>query len=180
MPVFSISTDTIDQTCNSCAKKSKAFSYDVCLESLESVPVSRATNLQGLALIAMELALENATSTISTIIKFLDNETSTFDDDPFGLACMKDCLELYSNGVTTLLESVGDFLIGKYDEARKKMNSVMDATSMCEDGFMEKKLLIEEGNNMNSSPLTEENYNLFQLCDIALCIVNLLSLSLDV
>ncbi|KAM7254133.1 hypothetical protein ACFE04_031815 [Oxalis oulophora] len=131
--------------------------------SLESVPVSHATNLQGLAIIAIELALVNATNTIKTINKLLDDETRSFS-----LASMEDCLEIYSVGVTTLVKALEDFLTGKYNDARVRMSLVMDDTSVCEDGFMEK-----------TTPLTTENYALFELCDIALCIVNLLSFSLD-
>ncbi|MBA0684764.1 hypothetical protein Goari_026327, partial [Gossypium aridum] len=41
----------------------------------------------------------------------------------------------------------------------------MDGTTTCEEGF---------GDMEEASPLTEQNYSVFQLCDVALCIVNLL------
>lgn len=42
-------------TCKQCAEKSSIFNYTFCVTSLQSVPLSHATNLQGLALVAMEL-----------------------------------------------------------------------------------------------------------------------------
>ncbi|KAL5791493.1 hypothetical protein ACOSP7_000087 [Xanthoceras sorbifolium] len=160
-----ISVDKINQTCTKCAEMSTAFSYNVCLTSLKAVPASHVTNLQGLALIAMELALQNATASISTIKKLL----SSGSFDPFASSCLMDCLEQYSGGVVTLVGATGAFLTGKYDEANLWVSSSMDAATACEHGF--KKM---EG---EVSPLEKENYYLFQLCDIAICIINLLSLS---
>lgn len=162
--VFSI--DIIKQTCRTCADKSTIFSHDLCLTSLQSIPVSHATNIQGLALIAMELALENATNTISSIEKLLTSRTF----DPFARACLEDCFKLYSHGVVTLIDATGAFLTGQYSTANVWLSAVMEGATTCEEGFPEK-----EG---ELSPLTKENYYLFQLCDIALCIIHLLSLPL--
>ncbi|KAJ4728771.1 Pectinesterase inhibitor [Melia azedarach] len=159
------SVDIINQTCKICAEESTFFSYSLCLASLQTIPVSHAANLQGLALIAMELALENATNTVSSIEKLL--RSGGFD--PFALACLKDCFKLYSDSVVTLIDATGAFLTGQYVSANVWLSAVMEATSTCEEGFTEK-----EG---EVSPLTKENYNLFQLCDIALCIIHLLSLA---
>lgn len=160
------STDIIKQTCKTCADKSTIFSYDLCLTSLQSIPVSHATNIQGLTLIAMELALENATNTISSIEKLLTSGTF----NPFARACLEDCFKLYSNGVVTLIDATGAFLTGQYSTANVWLSAVMEGATTCEEGFTEK-----EG---ELSPLTKENYYLFQLCDIALCIIHLLSLHL--
>ncbi|CAB4279327.1 unnamed protein product [Prunus armeniaca] len=113
----------------------------------------------------MELALENATNTLSTIEKLLSNKSF----DPFALVCLKDCLQLYSDAITTLRDAVGAFLRGDYNTANIWVSAVMEAPTTCEEGFKEK-----EG---EVSPLKNENYNLFQLCDIALCISHLLKYS---
>ncbi|XP_021901856.1 putative invertase inhibitor [Carica papaya] len=157
------SVDIIKQTCTTCAAKSTIISYSFCLTSLQVIPVSHATNLQGLAGIAMELALKNATNTISSIVGLLSNASF----DPFALACLGDCLELYSDGVVTLVDAIGALLTGQYSTANIWVSAVMEAATTCEEG------LTMEG---NVSPLTIENYNFFQLCDIALCIINWLSL----
>ncbi|KAI9176581.1 hypothetical protein LWI28_004563 [Acer negundo] len=158
-----LSVDKINQTCTKCAEMSTIFSYDVCLTSLQAVPASHATNLQGLALVAMELAIQNATASICTIKELV----SSGSFDPFETCCLMDCLEEYSCGVVTLIEATGAFLTGKYEEANVWVSSVMDAATTCEDGFTDRQ--------GHESPLKKENYFLFQLCDIALCIFNLLS-----
>ncbi|KAK9190682.1 hypothetical protein WN943_019291 [Citrus x changshan-huyou] len=137
-----------------------------CEDGLKEKKVSHATNIQGLALIAMELALENATNTISSIEKLLTSRTF----DPFARACLEDCFKLYSHGVVTLIDATGAFLTGQYSTANVWLSAVMEGATTCEEGFPEK-----EG---ELSPLTKENYYLFQLCDIALCIIHLLSLPL--
>ncbi|XP_031279991.1 putative invertase inhibitor [Pistacia vera] len=161
------SLDILDQTCRTCADRSIVFSYNVCLTSLQTIPVCHATNLQGLALIAMELALENATTSISTINKLLTSGTL----DPFALACLEDCLKLYSSAVVTLIDATGAFLTGEYGIANVWLTAVMEASTTCEEGFSEREEM--------ECPLKKENYNLFQLCDIALCIINLLSLHVN-
>jgi len=152
--------DIIEQTCEICANQSIILSYGLCSSSLPVVPVSHSANLEGLALVAMELALENASSTLATIEKLLDS-TSV---GSFALGALTDCLELYSDAAWTIVNSVGVFLSGNYDVTRMWMSSVMEAASTCQQGFTERGEV---------SPLTQENYNLFQLCGIALCIIHL-------
>ncbi|XP_061359096.1 pectinesterase inhibitor 12-like [Gastrolobium bilobum] len=155
-----LSNDIIDQTCKKCANQSIILSYNLCSTSLPLIPVSHSTNLQGLALIAMELALENVTNTLATIEKLLDS--TSFDN--IALGCLKDCLELYTDAAWTIVNSIGVFLSGNYEVTRTWMSSVMEAASTCQKGFVE---------NGEVSPLTKENYNIFQLCGIALCIIHL-------
>lgn len=154
------SSDIIDETCEKCANQSMILSYSLCSTALPVIPVSRATNLQGLAVIAMELALENVTSTLATIEKLLGNESL----DSYALGCLTDCLELYSDAVWTIVSSVDVFLSGNYEVSKTWMSLVMEAASTCQKGFEEKGRV---------SLLTEENYNLFQLCGIALCIIHM-------
>ncbi|KAL2322950.1 hypothetical protein Fmac_027329 [Flemingia macrophylla] len=152
--------DIINETCEKCANQSMILSYGLCSSSLLAISVSHSANLEGLALVAMELALENVTSTLATIDKLLGSES--FDN--FGLGCLADCLELYSDAAWTIVNSVGVFLSGNYEVTRTWMSSVMEAASTCQQGFTERGEV---------SPLTQENYNLFQLCGIALCIVHM-------
>ncbi|XP_054791129.1 putative invertase inhibitor [Prosopis cineraria] len=168
--VITVSTinaeDLIDQTCKKCENRSIILNYGLCSTSLQVIPVSHAANLQGLALIAMELALENATTTLSTIEKLMMNTTSLDgDDEELALrACLRDCLELYSDAAWRIMNSIGAFLSENYETTKTWMSSVMEAASTCQEGFAEKG---------EASPLTKENYNLFQLCGISLCIVHL-------
>ncbi|XP_057475962.1 putative invertase inhibitor [Actinidia eriantha] len=167
-PVTSPPADLINTTCKQCADKyPTTFSYDFCTTSLEPIPISHVTNLQGLALIAMELALENATNTISKIERLL----SSGEFDTFTLWCLKDCMELYRDGVSMLVTSIGVFMIEQYDVADLLLSAVVETASTCEDGFKERQ--------GEAFPLTAQNDNLSQLGDIALCIINLLSVALN-
>lgn len=157
------SGDIIDQTCKTCADRSATTNYDFCLASLQAVPVSQATNLQGLGLIAMELALANAADTVSRTKELLINGTAF---DPFVLDCLEDCLGLYLGTVMTLLDSVGAFLSEHYLNAQMSLSAAMEAVATCEEGFAEKR---------GVSPLAKENYDLLQLCNVALCIIHLLT-----
>ncbi|CAK7356221.1 unnamed protein product [Dovyalis caffra] len=156
--------DITNRTCKRCAEDSTAFSYDFCISSLQTIPASHATNLHGLAIIGMELALENATNTISTIKYLLSSGTF----DRYALVRLRDCLELYTDAIVTIVDGVAAFLTEHYSVAEVKVSAVMEASTTCEEGFAEKKGVV--------SPLTEENFNLFQLSDISLCIIHILSL----
>ncbi|XP_052210355.1 putative invertase inhibitor [Diospyros lotus] len=161
-PVTALYGDLINATCKQCADLSVVFNYNFCSASLQEIPISHVTNLQGLALVAMELALENVTATISTIQNMLDSGRF----DPFAVGCLKDCLELYADSSQVLLNAIVAFLSEQLDAANVLVSAVMETTVTCEEGFREK-----EG---EVSPLTEENESLFQLSDIALCIIKLL------
>ena len=163
------SSDIINQTCKKCADQSPVINYSFCSASLQAVPVSRAiTNLQGLALVAMELALESATTTILAIEQLLGNETSAGALDPLSLRCLEDCLELYSDGVATLADAIGAFLGELYGAAGVWLSAVMEAPVTCEEGFKELRREVV-------SPLASQNYDFFQFCDVALCIGHLLT-----
>lgn len=111
----------------------------------------------------MELALENATNTISTIQKMLSSK----EFDPFAIDCLRDCLELYADAIAMLVDAFVAFLAEHFDIATVLMRTVMDATSTCDEEFTEKKGEL--------TLLAKENYNLFQLSDISSCIINKVS-----
>lgn len=150
-------------TCKQCAEKSSIFNYTFCVTSLQSVPLSHATNLQGLALVAMELALENATSTIMTIEKMLSSKAF----DPFAMNCLTDCLQLYGDSISLLVSSITSFLLEQFDAANMLMTAVMEEVDTCDEGFTEKKGEV--------TPLVKENYYILEIRSIALCITKLLS-----
>ncbi|MCD7448447.1 hypothetical protein HAX54_042245 [Datura stramonium] len=103
----------------------------------------------------MELSLENATNTISTIEKMLSGK----EFDPFAIDCLRDCLELYADAIAMLVDAFAAFLSEHFDIATVLMRTVMDATSTCDEEFTEKKGEL--------TPLAKENYNLFQLSEIS-------------
>lgn len=156
--------DIINKTCNTCASKASSnFSYEFCYTSLDAIPVSHATNLGGLGLIALELALVNATNTISIISNILNKN----DSSPHCNNCLVSCLELYLDISLRLEECIDEFVSGKkHDILYLWVSEIMQATTICELGFK------DDG---KVSPLTNENHNLSQLCGIVLCIIDLIS-----
>ncbi|XAR70589.1 hypothetical protein NMG60_11027493 [Bertholletia excelsa] len=160
-------TDLINTTCKQCSDKSTSFKYDFCLASLQAIPAGHVVNLQGLALVTLELTLENATATISIIEEILNSGKF----DTFSVRCLKDCLELYADSTSTLIDSIVAFLSKQYETTTLLLTAVMEATSTCEEEFKKK----EE----RKSPVTQENNNVFHLSEIAVCTVGLLSTALD-
>ncbi|XP_060207520.1 putative invertase inhibitor [Lycium barbarum] len=155
--------DLINSTCKECSDKSTDINYNFCVTSLQAIPASHVTNLQGIGLVAMELALKNATNTISTIEKMLSSK----EFEPFAMDCLRDCLELYADAIAMLVDAFAAFLYKQLDAANIFMRTVMDATSTCDEGFTEKKGEL--------TPLAKENNNLFQLSDISWCIIKQVS-----
>ncbi|KAI4311606.1 hypothetical protein MLD38_036489 [Melastoma candidum] len=156
----SSSGDDITGTCRVCARATPSLSYKFCVSSLRSVPASRHVDLRGLALISIELAIVNASETISTVEGMINQ--GSYDQDPVAMSCLKECLGGYEDATDALLRGVGDFTAGKYTLVGESVSGVMDMCKKCEGGF-------EKGGKI--CPLKEENYDLFQLCNIALCII---------
>ncbi|KAF8412509.1 hypothetical protein HHK36_000477 [Tetracentron sinense] len=144
--------DLIQETCEICADRSPILSYNFCVTSLQAVHQSHTANVQGLGIIALELALDNATDTVSSIEKLLKKETF----DPYAMLCLEDCLELYSDAITRLRNSISAFLFEVYCDANVWVSAAMEATRTCEGGFKD-----QEG---EVSPLTEKNSNLLFSC----------------
>ncbi|XP_077242343.1 putative invertase inhibitor [Tasmannia lanceolata] len=136
--------------------------YDFCVTSLETDSRSYTTDLQGLGVISVELAITRASITISYIKDLMKNTTS----DPFIKERLRSCLDQYSNAIPTLENSSMAFKSKRYEDVNIWVSAAMDGATTCEDGFNE-----EEG---HVSPLTKENGELFQLGAIALAVTHLL------
>ncbi|KAK4742030.1 hypothetical protein SAY87_000031 [Trapa incisa] len=157
------SRDIVNQTCEKCYELSQTLSYAFCWAALGPIPIAHMTNVEGLAVISMELALQNATNTVSTITELLKDMSL----DPFTTLSLKRCLELYGGTVPILVDSIGAFMMGQYGTSAMWLSGVMETASNCEDGFGKR--------TSEASPLSQENWRLFQLSDIAICIIHLLS-----
>ncbi|KAJ4885416.1 Plant invertase/pectin methylesterase inhibitor superfamily protein [Raphanus sativus] len=172
--------DMIEETCKTCASKSMIFDYNFCMSSLNSPPMSPPppllpTNLSFLALTPMLQALDNATATAS-IIQQLMSEGGGFEDDDYGRACLRDCLELYEDAAERLEEAVRVFVSREEKETVKVMvSAAMEVATTCETGFMERDGGDGGGAMTWTSPLGVENYKLFELGEIAICIINMIS-----
>ncbi|KAF9590420.1 hypothetical protein IFM89_035255 [Coptis chinensis] len=140
------------------------LSFNFCKSSLEEVvPHKGSLSVQELGIIALELATINATNTVTSIQKMLTRKTF----GPHASLCLKDCLELYSDVIPTLSDSVRALVNNNEYTANIMISAAMEAATTCQDGFEE-----EEG---EVRPLVNDNNDFFQLCDIALVITSLVS-----
>lgn len=159
----SLSCQLIHQTCTRIADNDPNVSYNLCVMSLESNPMSANANLEELGVIAVELALSNATYINWYISNKLLQEKGF---DPYAKACLKDCHELYSDAIPELKDVLDDFKDKDYYKANIELSAAMEASTTCEDGYKERKGEV--------SPLAKEDTNFFQLCAIALAFTNML------
>ncbi|KAH7525287.1 hypothetical protein FEM48_Zijuj06G0209000 [Ziziphus jujuba var. spinosa] len=148
-----------------CSKTDPNLSYNFCVASLQSSPESRgASNLRQLGSISIKLIKRNVTGTRHFIKELLTIKNKTLT--PYQKACLKDCMELYSDAVSTIEETMEAYKSKHYADANVELSSVVDAATSCEDGFGERKDVV--------SPLTKRNKDVFQLSAISLSIINML------
>lgn len=152
----------LNQTCREIVDGDPNVNFSFCMTTFQAVPC-HTVNLDGLGLIAMNLTRSNASSTIRYIQRILKQKALR----PYMRNCLKDCLDLYSDGVSSLNDAVNDIKIENYNEANVQISATMDAPVTCEDGFKEKKGV--------KSPLTKRNADTFQLSAIVLSIISMLS-----
>lgn len=150
-----VAESLIQETC----KKASQVNYTLCITALESDPRSPTADLAGLGSISIQLALANATQTWSHIQEML--KSGRFDS--YDKARLEDCLELYSEAISNLTESLKALKDKSYLDVNVQVSAAMTDSDTCEDGFKEKAGRV--------SPSTEENYYLSQLGSIALAIV---------
>ncbi|KAK7386193.1 hypothetical protein VNO78_26230 [Psophocarpus tetragonolobus] len=155
----------IHQTCMDCSKNDPNISYKYCVTSFRSNHKSLyAKKLQELGLISIKIIRHNVTDTNAHINELLKKGNKSID--PFIKACLGDCLEVYSDTISTFRDAIRDYKAKRYADCNVKLSSIIDASTTCEDGFKQKNDAI--------SPLTKRNEDTFQLSAIALSIVNML------
>ncbi|KAF5185599.1 Trigalactosyldiacylglycerol 4 protein [Thalictrum thalictroides] len=78
---------------------------------------------------------------------------------PYTRGCLTDCLELYSDAISSLNTAMNDCKIERYYEANIQLSATMDAPTTCEDGFKQKIGLNKETQVINPQSLkaTQEN-----------------------
>ncbi|XP_027336995.1 putative invertase inhibitor [Abrus precatorius] len=154
----------IRQTCKNCSNSDPNISYKFCITSFQSDRRSHcAKTLQELGLVSIKLVRHNVTNTSAHINELLNQNKGL---DPFIKECLDDCLEVYSDAISTLRGAIRDYKAKRYGDSNIKLSSVIDASTTCEDGFKQKNDVV--------SPLTKRNKDTFQLSAIALSIVNML------
>ncbi|XP_061999794.1 putative invertase inhibitor isoform X2 [Rosa rugosa] len=153
----------ISETCKKCARNDPNLSYKFCVTSLQAAPNSHGADLRRLGLISMKLVQHNVTNTRHFIKHLLKNKKL----DKFVRARLDDCLELYTDAIPTIKQAIKNYKKKHNKDANIEVSSIVDASTTCEDGFEERPGLV--------SPLTKRNKETFQLCIIALSIINMVT-----
>ena len=154
--------DLIDQTCKESTEVDQNIDFTFCVASFQSTPSSQGASLNHLGLISIVLVKKNVTSTTNSIKNLLGNANV----DSNMKKGLEDCLNLYSNLISTLDGVARDYRAQRFDDANAKISSVMDSSTTCEDGFQDVDV---------ASPLTKQNKHVFQLCAITLAIISMQS-----
>ncbi|KAH7668658.1 Pectinesterase protein [Dioscorea alata] len=155
--------DIVSETCKRCADGDPNVSFNLCNNSLSSVPKSHKSDLRGLALISLKLSIKNATHVKSQVKKLLK---ATPANDTYMRSCLESCEELYSDAISALRDSVKAIKAKRFDDAITYLSSVVDDPQTCEDGFSEGGIV---------SPLGKEDDNFFGLSAISLSMSSLLA-----
>ncbi|XP_068636309.1 putative invertase inhibitor [Aristolochia californica] len=147
----------ITKTCKRVAKTSSNIDYATCVTSLQSARGSKSADLRGLAVIASNLALINATRSRRKAENLRKKAL-----DRYNRVRLEACEELYSDAISELRDAAMAFRSKKDSEANILLSAAYTDADTCEDSFAEM-----EG---HVSPLTKQNKNLSRLCVIGLAI----------
>ncbi|KAL6008279.1 hypothetical protein ACLOJK_033785 [Asimina triloba] len=134
LPGGSCDIQLIEEICNKSSRDNPHLSYNFCAEAIEAVPESCHADLNGLGIISSKLALLNATH-IQHLILELKNQTS----DSNTSQALDQCLEVYSDAISDLEESINAFTFGSYDDANVFVSAAMTNSGDCEGGFQDKQ-----------------------------------------
>ncbi|PON36863.1 Pectinesterase inhibitor domain containing protein [Trema orientale] len=159
--LLSVDEDLVSSTCK------KTLYFQLCVSSLRSDPQSQTSDLRGLATIALNLSTANGVDTLS-YISALKSEASYNNGSQLQsiLGCLSDCIDVYSDAIQNLQDSVPALNDKSYDTLQSLVSAAMTDSETCEDGFKEIK--------GSSSPLTEQNEYFSRLCSNFLAITTLL------
>ncbi|XP_072967999.1 putative invertase inhibitor [Typha angustifolia] len=155
-----VGASNVEDVCRAAASSSPNINFDFCVTSLQADPGSGSADKKGLAVIAAELASKNATSTKSRVQELLNKAV-----EPKLKNSLDTCLDLYSDMIPNLSDSISAIRTGRYSDAKTYLSSAFDAPGDCENAFSEEGI---------QSPITKENSDSQQLSVIALSITNTL------
>ncbi|KAG9445185.1 hypothetical protein H6P81_016525 [Aristolochia fimbriata] len=148
----------IQKICNRVERFNKEIPVEFCVSSLQTVPESYTTEIQGLLKITTELALRNATRTTQLIKKMIDLSCDFVTKDHLEV-----CLGMYTEATSILQSSATAFGSLQYDDG-EKLGSVVEGAAKCEEQSSKGE---GEGFPSHEALLNEENDNLRQLVSIA-------------
>ena len=131
---------------------------DMCQASLQMDPNSGQADMEGLAVIALKVALANATDNSKHISQMLNNSTL----DPFIEQCLSDCVEQYWDSIDQIEDALAAIAGKDYHDVNDWVNAAIANSETCEQGFTEKPDY--------ESVVTQRNVVFKQLCLNALSI----------
>ncbi|CAL9137753.1 unnamed protein product [Musa acuminata var. zebrina] len=149
---------SVQDECKIVAAADPNVDYNFCVTSLQADPRSGSADAKGLAIIAADLTVASATSTLSKIEKLVGD--SKIDSPTKGL--LNQCSSFYKDAVTAASGAIKAIGSGSMGDAKKQLTEAGDKPQDCDD------LLFEAGKN---DLLTKEDNDCTNLASIAQHIV---------
>ncbi|MCL7040321.1 hypothetical protein MKW94_015005 [Papaver nudicaule] len=125
--------DIISTQCKNVSTHDFQVNYDFCVSSLEGNPQSKTSDIFGLAVISMELCLNNATN----IPTYIDSILKDGKAEQGARVCLGNCIEFYSMAIREVQQAIKDFSGKDYAAALFSLGAAMDSSETCKDGFTE-------------------------------------------
>ncbi|GMY16959.1 putative invertase inhibitor [Fagus crenata] len=134
---------------------------ELCISSLKSDPASQQADLEGLAIIAIKLAYENATAIADNILVLSNNNTDTEPSEEQGL---DQCMDNYLDAVDQLENAIYAFSKNAYKDVHTWVKAAVADADSCEAAFEGRK-----------SEITRKNKIFRQLVNNTLAILKVLT-----
>ncbi|MCL7031247.1 hypothetical protein MKW94_003129 [Papaver nudicaule] len=155
-----VNGDIIGDLCKNVSTDDPQLSYSFCVSSLEANPLSKTSDIFGLAVISMELCSNNA----SYIQTYIDSILKDGKVEPEARGCLGDCKEFYSMAFSDVQTSMTAFSAKDYGTALIYLSSAMATAGTCKDGFTDA--------GIDFGPLNKQYNDFFLLHIISLGIVS--------
>ncbi|KAI3903865.1 hypothetical protein MKW98_015647 [Papaver atlanticum] len=153
---FTVKGDIVNNICKNQSLVDPDLNYDFCVSSLEANPVSKTSDIFGLAEISMELCSRNATY----IHIYIEGILKDGKEGPRARICLEDCMEFYSTAVEEVQEAQEAFNGKDYYNALIHVSNAGIEADTCKNGFTEA--------GIDFSLLKKQDYNFYQLTSISI------------
>ncbi|KAI3882978.1 hypothetical protein MKX03_028711 [Papaver bracteatum] len=154
-----VNGDIVINFCKNQSIIDPSLNYDFCVSSLEANPLSKTSDIFGLAVISMELTSNNATY----IHTYIEGILKDGKQEPRARMCLEDCMEFYSTAVEDVEEAMEAFNGKNYYWALSHVTAAMTDADTCKTGFTEL--------GVDFSLLRKQDYDFYQLTGICLDII---------
>ncbi|KAG7605193.1 putative pectinesterase inhibitor domain-containing protein [Arabidopsis thaliana] len=161
---FATAQSLIRDSCKKATTKDPKLKYDFCVKSLEENPQSKtAKSLEGLVFVSTKNVVSKTTSLKGMVDKILKEDKYEVERP------LLDCLELYTEAIDSLNQSLDTVKSRDYKTATMLMSAAMDAPGSCETKFTKRKKAVK-------SPFTKENDVLFHMVLIPIALTSMLDM----